>query len=157
MQDSNGYTTYLNVESRLAIRAITRVRTNNLVDVDLLVHTLVEGSKILLVEGSIVLEFSDANGALSVDPVLVRNAVHSSQNAGVNVAKRILLNRSLVDGSAVNAEGRGLNQLSQTEDHINDFEMLRNVDSTVDTRVNLAYFVELRNGGFQKKYNLTYR
>jgi hypothetical protein len=40
----------LNVEGRLSVRAIARVRTNNLVDVDLLVHTLVEGSKILLVE-----------------------------------------------------------------------------------------------------------
>lgn len=84
------------------------------------------------------MEFSDANGALSVDPVLARDTVHGSQNAGVNVAKRILLNRSLVDRLVVSVEGRRLNQLSQTEDRVDDFEMLRNVDGTIDTRVDLA-------------------
>ncbi len=84
------------------------------------------------------MEFSDANGALSVDPELGGNTVHSSKNTGVDVAKRILLNRSLVDGLVVSVDGRGLNQLSQTEDHINDLEVLRNVDSTENTGVDLT-------------------
>lgn len=143
----------MNVEGRLSIRAIARVRANNLVDVDFLVHTLVEGGKILLVEGSIVLEFSDANGALSVDPELVRDTVHSSQNAGVDVAKRVLLNRSLVNRLVVSVERRGLNQLSQTEEHIDNFEVLRNLNSTEDTRVDLACkkFVSLSVSRKQEK------
>jgi hypothetical protein len=128
----------LDVEGRLSVGAVARVRSHNLVDVDLLVHALVEGGQVLLVERSIVLEFSDANGALSVDPVLARHTVHGSQDARVDVAKRILLNRSLVDGLVVSVDGRGLNQLSQTEDHVDDLEVLGDVSSAEDTRVDLA-------------------
>ena len=131
----------LSIESSLSVGVGGRERTDSLGDLSLLADLLIPPGKISRRVGSIILELSNADGGLLGSRDRGGDSVHVTQNGGDDVAgSDVVTLRGLgVHGTADRADGRGLIQLSQTRNEINDVvQVLGGLEGTEVTSHDLA-------------------